>query len=35
MNEDKNLKKILSFLWQKVNGPGFALGNTLLGAHKV
>ena len=25
----------LSFLWQKVNGPGFALGETLLGPHKV
>ena len=26
---------ILSYLWQKVDGPGFALGETLLGTRKV
>ena len=26
---------ILSYLWQKVDRPGFALGETLLGTHKV
>ena len=28
-------ENIRSFYWQKVNGPGFALGWTLLGTHKV
>ena len=31
----ENVKKFLSFLCQKVNRPGFALGETLLGTHKV
>ena len=30
-----NHKNFLSFLWQKVDGPGFALGETLFGTHKV
>ena len=30
-----NLENFPSFQWQKVNGPGFALGETLFGAHKV
>ena len=29
------LKNFLSFFGQKVDGPGFALGGTLLGTHKV
>ena len=28
-------ENFLSFLWQKVNGLGFALGETLWGTHKV
>ena len=39
LSEKKDLcvymKNFQSFLWQKVNGPGFALGWTLLGTHKV
>ena len=27
--------KILSFFSQKVNGPGFALGETILGTQKI
>ena len=27
--------KILNFFCQKVDGPGFTLGGTLLGTHKV
>ena len=30
-----NIENFQSFLWQKVDGPGFALGETLLGDHKV
>ena len=29
------MKIFLSYFAQKVNGPGFALGWTLLGTHKV